>query len=117
MGCRGDRSARQGSETSRQAGYRCLYGEEDVYPLIYGDDVDGTVDDGIPEYDTSNTPYQIVSIAPVLLIPLVLTESRDTIENQADRSFNRREKRWRRGTYPLIPALMVMVGVVRSSGG
>ena len=44
-----------------------------MYPLVYGGDVDGTVDDGIPEYDTSNTGFQMVSTAPVLVTLLMLT--------------------------------------------
>ena len=45
-----------------------------MYPLVYGDDVDGIVEDGIPEYDTSDTAYHIVSTAPVLKMVLTLTE-------------------------------------------
>lgn len=47
---------------------------------------------------------------------LILTETRRENKNQADRSFSRGEKRWRRGTYPLIPTLMVILDVVRGSG-
>ena len=58
---------------SPRVGSRCLYGEAGVYPLVYGGDVDGIVDNGIPEYDTSNTGVQMVSTAPVLVTPLMLT--------------------------------------------
>lgn len=37
-----------------------------MYPLVYGDDIDGIADEGIPENDTSDTSYHIVSINLVL---------------------------------------------------
>ena len=56
-----------------------------MYPLVYGDNVDGIVDDGIPEYDTSDTSFHIVSITLVLRILVILTEPRRANENhQAD---------------------------------
>ena len=56
-----------------------------MYPLDYGDDVDGIVEDGIPEYDTSDTSFHIVSITPILRILVILTEPRHANENhQAD---------------------------------
>ena len=89
-----------------------------MYPLVYGDDVDGIVDDGIPENDTSDTSFHIVSITLVLRILVILTEPRRANENhQAVRSFSRRENWWRRGTYPLIPTLTAMFDVVRGSCG
>ena len=62
-----------------------------MYPLVYGDDVDGIVDDGIPENDTSDTSYRIISINSVLRILFILTESRCKKKNQRDRSFSRRD--------------------------
>ena len=44
-----------------------------MYLLVYGGDVDGIVDGGIPEYETPNTGFEIVSTAPVLFTPLMLT--------------------------------------------
>jgi len=56
-----------------------------MYPLVYGDGVDGIVEDGIPEYDTSHTSFHIISITPMLRILVILTEPRRANKNhQAD---------------------------------
>ena len=44
--------------------------EESVYSLVDGDDVDSIVDDGIPENDTSDASYRIVSMNSVLACSL-----------------------------------------------
>ena len=58
-----------------------------MYPLVYGDDVDALVVDGIPENDTSDTSYRIVSTNPMLrvLILVILTEPKRANERQADK--------------------------------
>jgi hypothetical protein len=62
-----------------------------VYSLVYGDDVDGIIDDCIPENDTTDTTYHIVSINSILRILLLLTEPRRANEKQEDRSLSRGE--------------------------
>ena len=42
-----------------------------MYPLVFGGNVYGIVDDGIREYDA--TGFEIVSTAPVLFTSLMLT--------------------------------------------
>ena len=42
-----------------------------MYPLVFGGDVDGIVDNGIREYDTPG--FEIINTAPVLFTPLMLT--------------------------------------------
>lgn len=52
--------------------------EKGVYPLIDGDDVDSIVDDGIPENDTSDASYRIVSMnsVPACLLGVLLITHR-----------------------------------------
>jgi hypothetical protein len=68
-----------------------------VYPLVYGDDVDGIVDDGIPENDTPDASYRVVSIGSVLrvIFMFMLTESRREkgTDRSADGTRELREKR------------------------
>ncbi len=59
--------SRRSVSTTRLVDVSTGSSEEDVYPLVDGDDVDGIVDDGIPENDTSDTSYRIVSMNSVLV--------------------------------------------------